>query len=87
MSLRTQNLKNRDLKDKIKKVVLEVCAEENVEPVNRYNIFFAGKNTGEQVKLPDEKSSAWEKVTLRISAVYNLNVSFTHRNMYLTVKE
>ena len=77
-----ENRKNRELREKLESIVVEVCKGYIKNEVN-YNIFVAGKNTGEQVAMPQKDSVAFDKIISRFEKFLGCKVELTHRNIYI----
>lgn len=75
-----ENLKNRQIRTNLEKIISEECANSGAVPKNTYNIFVGVKNTGEQVTLPDTE---WvvEKICKRFENENNCRVFVNYKSI------
>lgn len=83
MSLATENLKNRQLRGNLQKIVQEECSKANIEAKNEYNLFVGVKNTGEQVKLPDAATEVYNVILERFKENCKTEVYVSHKNLHV----
>lgn len=83
MQVSTQNLRNKEVRSELYRIVHEECAKLNVQPKNYFNIFLDGKYTGEQVMMPEENTEAFKKVMAAINLAFGKEVGVTYRSLYV----
>jgi len=82
MNLEREKRRNRQLRQKVEKVVEDECKKFGGKQVNDYYLFVNGKNTGEIVKMPE---CLIEQICKAVSENIKHSVSVSHRNMYLAL--
>lgn len=81
--LERENRRNKDLRDNLQNIVIEECRNGCIKHEIIYNVFADGKNTGEQISMPDKELPVFENIISRFSEFAGKEVGATHRNLYL----
>lgn len=82
MSLEKQIRRNRNVRQKVERIVRQECLEKGIKQTVNYNMFVNGKNTGEIVMLPERLK---DQICETISNQLKYTVSLSHRNMYVAL--